>query len=228
MQSPILIILIVAAIITTVIGTAVKSSREEHAYSEGIAIWIAVALVSLITAGTDWQKDRQMQALNARKSEIEVKVIRGGEQLTCFNHEVVVGDVLLLFTGDKVVADGYCLESNLMVLDEASLTGEPDPVKKDASDPWLRSGTQVTEGSGRMLVLAVGDASEWGKTMALIRVKPVKTPLQVKLDVLVIAMGKLGVTVAVLAFIALMIRWIVDSGGWPWSDFVEGPIGYFI
>ncbi len=55
------------------------------------------------------------------------------------------------------------------MVDEASLTGESDPIKKSpGSEPWCRSGTAVSEGSGHMLVTAVGVQSEWGKTMALV------------------------------------------------------------
>jgi hypothetical protein len=95
-------------------------------------------------AFNDWNKDRQFQKLNAQKDIIEVKVVRGGQQLTIPNHEVVVGDVMLLDTGDKIVADGHTIETHGMVVDEASLTGESDPVKKGQEfDPWVRSGTQV-------------------------------------------------------------------------------------
>uniref|UniRef100_A0A1D2A822 Calcium-transporting ATPase n=2 Tax=Auxenochlorella protothecoides TaxID=3075 RepID=A0A1D2A822_AUXPR len=228
LKNPVLIILTVAAVICTVIGSAVESARNKHAYVEGIAIAASVFIVSIVGALTDWQKDRQMQVLNARKSVIEIKVLRGGHQCLCLNTEVVVGDIVLLHTGDKLVADGYCLESNALVIDEASLTGEADPVRKGPADPWIRSGTQVNEGSGSMLVLAVGEASEWGKTMALVQTKTGKTPLQEKLDLLVIAIGKLGVIISLVCFLVLMIRWIVDNGGFPLDLFAEGPLEYFI
>ncbi len=61
------------------------------------------------------------------------------------NTEVVVGDVMFLDTGDKVIADGIVIDSQGLVLDEASLTGESDPIKKNPdSDPWVRSGTTVS------------------------------------------------------------------------------------
>lgn len=61
-------------------------------------------------AFNDWNKDRQFQKLNAQKDIIEVKVQRGGQTMTVRNYELVVGDVMLLDTGDKVVADGYTIE----------------------------------------------------------------------------------------------------------------------
>lgn len=57
--------------------------------------------------------------------------------------KVVVGDVVILDTGDKIIADGLAFEENNLVVDEASLTGESEPVKKTEEDCWCRSGTRV-------------------------------------------------------------------------------------
>ena len=92
------------------LGAAVPEERAHSAWSEGVAIWVAVLVVSLVGAFNDWNKDRQFQKLNAQKDVIEVKVMRGGAQLTVPNSQVVVGDVMLLDTGDKIVADGFALE----------------------------------------------------------------------------------------------------------------------
>lgn len=80
---------------------------------------------------------------------------------------------------------------------------------------------QVTEGSGRMLVTAVGEQSEWGRTMALVVGEAADTPLQEKLAVLATAIGKLGLTVAVICFVVLMVRCVFALflflffwGGW--------------
>ena len=84
----------------------------------------------------------------------------------------------------QIVGDGVAFASQGLVVDEASLTGESDPIKKNlAQDPWVRSGTQVSEGSGKVLTLAVGPNSEWGKTMALMEgAGDEQTPLQDKLE----------------------------------------------
>jgi Ca2+-transporting ATPase len=232
LRDPTLIMLMAAALISTVLGVAVPAEREDSAWSEGVAIWVAVLVVSLVGAFNDWNKDRQFQKLNAQKDIIEVKVIRGGQQQTVPNYEVVVGDLMLLDTGDKIIADGFVVETHGLVVDEASLTGESDPVKKGPADagmePWVRSGTQVTEGSGRMLVVAVGEHSEWGRTMALVVGEVGETPLQEKLGWLATAIGKLGFIAAVISFFVLLIRWIIVEGGFPMSKFAEGPLEFFI
>jgi len=95
--------------------------------------------------GNDYQKDLQFRKINSQKNSIEVAVVRGGKQTMVKNTDIVVGDLMLLNTGDKVVADGLITESFGLVIDEASLTGESDPMHKDKDkDPWCRSGTQVT------------------------------------------------------------------------------------
>ena len=95
-------------------------------------------------AGNDYQKDRQFRELNAKKDELKIKVVRDGTEFLIPNTEVVVGDLLKLETGDKIAADGLCVESHNLVVDEASLTGESDPLKKGFEDPFVRAGTQVS------------------------------------------------------------------------------------
>jgi P-type Ca2+ transporter type 2C len=95
-------------------------------------------------AGQDYSKELQFQKLNALKDVINVKVVRDGKQEVIPNTAVVVGDVMFLDTGDKIVADGVMFAVQGLVVDEASLTGESDPIKKDpAGDLWVRSGTTV-------------------------------------------------------------------------------------
>lgn len=229
LKDPILVLLMAAALVSTVLGAAIPEEREQAAWSEGIAIWVAVLVVSLVSSGNDYQKDLQFRKLNAQKERVMIKVLRGGVDMLVLNTELVVGDVVRLITGDKVAADGVVLASQGLVIDEASLTGESDPIKKSAEkDPWIRCGTQVSEGSGSMLVTAVGVHSEWGRTMALVVGEAGDTPLQQALTVLAQAVGKVGLGVGVLCFVVLLIRWIVENRGFPLAQFSEGPLRFFI
>ncbi|CAK0781476.1 hypothetical protein CVIRNUC_005383 [Coccomyxa viridis] len=213
LSDKVLIVLMVAATISTVIGAALPSERAQSGWTEGVAIWVAVIIVSLVASGNDYQKERQFKKINSQKDSIEVPAVRSGKQIVLKNTDVLVGDVLLLNTGDKVIADGLVIESFGLVIDEASLTGESDPMHKGPKDPWCRSGTQVTEGSGRMLVVAVGAESEWGRTMALVATEAQPTPLQDALSVLATAIGKIGLTVGVVCFVVLFVRWLVQNKG---------------
>ncbi|PNW87451.1 hypothetical protein CHLRE_02g145100v5 [Chlamydomonas reinhardtii] len=230
-KDPMIVILLIVAIITIVLGAAVPEQRAHQGWSEGLAVLGTALIVVFIGAGQDYSKERQFQKLNALKDNIEVKVTRGGKQVLVPNTEIVVGDVMFLDTGDKVIADGVVIDSQGIVLDEASLTGESDPIKKDAvSDPWIRSGTTVNEGSGHMLVVAVGVNSEWGKTMALVsEAGDDETPLQEQLTDVAAKVSKMGVLVAVVCFLALLIKWLIVTGGGDASKINDnGPLQFLL
>ncbi|EFJ50671.1 hypothetical protein VOLCADRAFT_88435 [Volvox carteri f. nagariensis] len=231
LQDPVIIILIIAALVSTILGAAIAEQRKHGEWIEGVAIWVAIIIVVSVSAGNDYQKDRQFRKLNAQKDKIMVKVVRGGHTELIENTQLVVGDVYLLDTGDKVVADGICFDSQGLVVDEASLTGESDPIKKNPEDDcWVRSGTQVTEGSGKLLIVAVGENSEWGKTMALVgEAGDDETPLQVKLTWVASTVGKVGFAVAICCFAALLIKWCVVNKGFPVKKINQnGPIQFFL
>ncbi|BDA43546.1 probable calcium-transporting ATPase 11, plasma membrane-t [Coccomyxa sp. Obi] len=228
LSDKILILLMVAATISTVLGAALPEERANSGWTEGVAIWVAVIVVSFVATGNDYQKDLQFRKINSQKNSIEVAVVRGGKQAMVKNTDIVVGDIMLLNTGDKIVADGIVTDSHGLVIDEASLTGESDPMHKGDKDCWVRSGTQVTEGSGKMLVVAVGTDSEWGRTMALVATEASPTPLQDSLGVLATAIGKIGLTVGIVCFVVLFVRWLIQNRGFPVDQISEGPLAFFI
>lgn len=90
-----------AALVSTVLGAAIPEEREQAAWSEGIAIWVAVLVVSLVSSGNDYQKDLQFRKLNAQKEKVMIKVLRGGVDMLVLNTELVVGDVVRLITGKQ-------------------------------------------------------------------------------------------------------------------------------
>eukprot|EP01018_Ginkgo_biloba_P022006 Gb_20091 [translate_table: standard] len=111
-----------------------------------------------------------------------------------------------------VPADGLLLKGHSMVVDESSMTGESDPVPKNEERPFFLSGCKVLDGFGDMLVIAVGMKTEWGKVMAtLSEDNDEETPLQVRLNHLATTIGKIGMTVAVLVFLILIIRFLANE-----------------
>lgn len=151
-------------------SSGVIVSESHSNWIEGAAIMVSVVLVVLITAYNDHKKENQFQALKDRiDKEVKCSVIRSGQPLQVLVSELVIGDVCQVKYGDLIPADGIIVASNDLEMDESSLTGESDYVKKDsANNPLIFSGTHVMEGSGRMVVTAVGVDSEAGNIMKML------------------------------------------------------------
>jgi len=130
-----LIILMIAAVVSIGIGIYqhYQVGREDSlgSWVEGIAILMAVIVVALVNSGNDWQKEKQFRKLNAKKDDREVQVVRNGIQQQLSIFEVVVGDLLMLTTGEVVPADGVLVETHSLKCDESGLTGENMSIKKN-------------------------------------------------------------------------------------------------
>lgn len=172
-QDTTLIILIAAAILSLVLPFVMpgKSNKVDtrSEWIEGVAIFVAVLVVVLVTAGNNYSKEKQFRGLqNSVKQEQRISVVRSGQSQQIPVIDLVVGDVCLIKYGDRVPADGVVLQCNDLKIDEASLTGETDLVRKGIDiDPCLLSTTQVMEGSGKILITAVGINSQTGTIMKL-------------------------------------------------------------
>ncbi|XP_059609751.1 plasma membrane calcium-transporting ATPase 1 isoform X5 [Phlebotomus argentipes] len=149
---------------------AIADEEDHHGWIEGLAILISVIVVVLVTAFNDYSKERQFRGLQSRiEGEHKFSVIRGGEVRQISVGDIVVGDICQIKYGDLLPADGVLIQSNDLKIDESSLTGESDHVKKGENyDPMVLSGTHVMEGSGKMLVTAVGVNSQAGIIFTLL------------------------------------------------------------
>ncbi|XP_046481662.1 plasma membrane calcium-transporting ATPase 2 isoform X7 [Neodiprion pinetum] len=152
------------------IGPKVDDAEGQHGWIEGLAILISVIVVVFVTAFNDYSKERQFRGLQSRiEGEHKFSVIRQGEVKQISVSDIVVGDICQVKYGDLLPADGILIQSNDVKVDESSLTGESDHVKKGESfDPMMLSGTHVMEGSGKMLVTAVGVNSQAGIIFTLL------------------------------------------------------------
>ncbi|XP_025830660.1 plasma membrane calcium-transporting ATPase 2 isoform X5 [Agrilus planipennis] len=181
LQDITLIILEVAAIVSLALSFYHPAAEEDesipfdddetsHGWIEGLAILISVIVVVLVTAFNDYTKERQFRGLQSRiEGEHKFAVIRHAEVIQIPVSEIVVGDICQIKYGDLLPADGILIQSNDLKVDESSLTGESDHVKKGESfDPMVLSGTHVMEGSGKMLVTAVGVNSQAGIIFTLL------------------------------------------------------------
>ncbi|KAI5288740.1 plasma membrane calcium, partial [Ascosphaera aggregata] len=232
----IIILLTIAAIISLSLGIYEAVSGGSSAdWIEGVAIVVAILIVTLVTAANDWQKERQFVTLNKRKSDREVKAIRSGKSVLISIFDVTVGDIVHLEPGDAIPADGILLTGHGVKCDESSATGESDMMKKTPGqevwdhimdgtvtkkdDPFIISGSTVLEGVGTFLVTSVGPNSSYGKIMLSLQTPNDPTPLQVKLSKLADYIGYLGTAAAVVLFLVLFIRFLVQLP----NDGMSGP-----
>ncbi|XP_041748199.1 plasma membrane calcium-transporting ATPase 1 isoform X3 [Coregonus clupeaformis] len=152
-------------------ASGVEDEGEAQAgWIEGAAILFSVAIVVLVTAFNDWSKEKQFRGLQSRiEQEQKFTVIRKGQVIQIPVSELVTGDIAQIKYGDLLPADGILIQGNDLKIDESSLTGESDQVRKSLEkDPMLLSGTHVMEGSGRMVVSAVGLNSQTGIIFTLL------------------------------------------------------------
>ncbi|EDV45252.2 plasma membrane calcium-transporting ATPase 2 isoform X6 [Drosophila erecta] len=179
LQDVTLIILEVAALVSLGLSfykpadedaPVLQEEEEHHGWIEGLAILISVIVVVIVTAFNDYSKERQFRGLQNRiEGEHKFSVIRGGEVCQISVGDILVGDIAQVKYGDLLPADGCLIQSNDLKVDESSLTGESDHVKKGPDvDPMVLSGTHVMEGSGKMVVTAVGVNSQAGIIFTLL------------------------------------------------------------
>lgn len=221
-KEPMLILLLVAAFITLAVNI-VNYVTEGHAdFVEVVGIFVAILLSVVITVVMEGRSAKAFEALSAITRDTKVKVIRDGKTQYILHDQVVTGDIVLIETGDKIPADGRLIESTALRADESSLTGESAPVAKDADAVlesektpvaerinMLYSGCFITGGSGKMVVTAVGDATEFGKiAQELSSTAKTSTPLQEKMARLGKFIAVLGAAVSLVVFLIQLITFL--------------------
>lgn len=210
-EDPVVRVLLVAALFSLLI------SIVENEYAETIGIIMAILLATGIGFFFEYDAGKKFDLLNAVNEETLVKVIRNGRVQEIPRKEVVVGDIVLLETGEEVPADGALLEAISLQVNESNLTGEPvvskttveadfDEEATYASNHILR-GTTIVDGHGSMCVEAVGDATEIGKVARQSTEQSTEpTPLNIQLTKLANLIGKIGFSVAGLAFLIFFVK----------------------
>ncbi|KAE8694827.1 putative calcium-transporting ATPase 4, plasma membrane-type [Hibiscus syriacus] len=179
-----LIVLMVCAVVS--IGAGIATEGWPSGLYDGLGIVLCIFLVVLVTAISDYKQSLQFRDLDKEKKNI--------------------------FVQDQVPADGVLISGYSLSIDESSLSGESEPVNVTQQMPFLLAGTKVQDGSGKMLVTTVGMRTEWGRLMVTLSEGGVdETPLQVKLNGVATVIGKIGLVFAVLTFLVLMIRFIVEK-----------------
>lgn len=210
-EDPVVRVLLVAAVFSLII------SIIENEYAETIGIIAAILLATGIGFFFEYDASRKFDLLNAVNEETLVKVIRNGKIHEVPRKDVVVGDIVVLETGEEIPADGELIEAISLQVNESNLTGEPvinktvvesefDEEATYASNRVMR-GTTVVDGHGTMKVLRVGDATEIGKVARQSTEQNLEpTPLNIQLTKLAKLIGKIGFTVAGATFVIFVSK----------------------
>lgn len=224
-QDFVLIMLIVLGIISIVVEVARHYGECTTCWIEGAAILITVCFVVLLTAGIDYAKQFAFMRLSKSLKDTNTKsVIRDGKQISVTDDDIVVGDILSVNSHNLATIPADCVllgPPGDLKMNESSLTGESHAISKHPGDVVL-SGTNAVEGSGKMVVIAVGTNSVAGKIKARVYesedhqdeldAEDEKSPLFVKLESLAKLIGMAGSVAATAAFVGSCIIGLIIEG----------------
>ncbi len=241
-EDPIIRILLIAWVLSMVISCVHCWGPEKAGFSaflEPIGIFFAIVLASGIGFIFEVKAARAFEVLNSVNDDVMVTVKRDGKVQEISRKEVVVGDIVILNTGDEVPADGVLLQAQSLQINESTLTGEPMIAKTTVeadfddeatypSNKVLRS-TTVVDGNGIMRVELVGDATEYGKVNQGAQIENgIDTPLQVQLKRLAGVISKLGYAAAGITFLLLSFKTFFSGGDMSTMDIVSSMLHNFM
>ena len=220
-------ILIVCAIVQIVLGCTLSDDPSKD-WIDGVSIIVAILVVVLVGSITNYQKETKFHELNEVQSEgTKYNIIRKGTPKEYISDDILVGDLIMINYGDIMPVDLLLIEGNGIKMDESALTGESDAMKKEPfhkcielqekgetklPSPLILSGTNCIEGSGKAIVLAVGEHSQKGMIRRTIdnAQEKSKTPLEEKLDKIAGMIGYFGLGAGIVTLVALFIRFGVS------------------
>ncbi|CAI5457928.1 unnamed protein product [Closterium sp. Yama58-4] len=199
MQDTLVQILFVCAIASIAVSIPTEGSLE--GLYDGLGIFIALFLIITVAAISNYRQALQFQKLNREKQKIQIEVTRSGRRCKVWIDDLVVGDIIHLSTGDHM--------------------------HKDEANPFILAGCTIMDGFGEMMVTAVGMRTEWGKVLATITEDSDEpTPLQVRLTKVAELLGIMGITVGVLIFLILSIRYLVTDADF--SNFTASDVSVLL
>ena len=230
---PLIIILLIAGALSIGISCYEYFSLDQGAgvFFEPIGIFIAILLATGLAFIFELKADKEFALLNQVSDDEPVQVIRNGNAMQIAKKDVVVGDIVILNTGEEVPADGELLEAVMLNIDESTLTGEPichkttdsAQLDKDATFPSNHAmrGTKIMEGHGVMRVFAVGDKTENGKVFEAAQIDDsVKTPLNEQLDGLGKLITKVSYGFAAAIIIGRIVMYFINVPEFDWIPFL--------
>ena len=236
-RDPLIIILMAAGVLSICISCYEFWGLGEGAgvFFEPAGIFMAIILATGLAFIFEAKADREFALLNQVNDEEPVQVVRGGMVIQIPKKDVVVGDIVILNTGEEVPADGELLDAVMLNIDESTLTGEPvchkstDPSEFDSEATFpsnhVMRGTKIMEGHGVMRVLAVGDSTENGKVFEASQIdNSVKTPLDEQFDSLGALIAKISYVFAAAIIGGRVLMYFINVPEFEWVSF----LAYFL
>ena len=241
-EDPIIRILLVAWVLSMVIAGVHCWGPEAAglaAFLEPLGIFFAIMLASCVGFFFEVKANRAFDVLNTVNDDILVTVVRNGKITEVPRKDIVVGDIVMLGTGDEIPADGHLLEAVSLQVNESTLTGEPmigkttNPADFDEEATYpsnvVMRGTTVVDGHGVMQVEKVGDATGYGKVYEGSQIENnIDTPLQIQLKGLANVISKAGYTIAVLTFVALTAKLILAGQEYSVMEWISHLLNFFM
>lgn len=233
-SDPLIIILLVAGAFSILISVYEYFGLDQggQVFFEPIGIFMAILLATGLGFLFEYKAGKEFDILNKVNDDEPVEVIRDGNFKEIPKREVVVGDIVVLSTGQEIPADGTLLEAVSLNVDESTLTGEPmchktvdpedfDPQATFPSNQVMR-GTKVMEGHGLMEVTAVGDKTENGKVFTASQIdNSVKTPLNIQLDRLGKMIAWFSYAIGALIVVGRILMYFLSlEGDFQWVPFL--------
>ena len=234
-KDPLIIILLVALALSVGIAIYEAYIDADHSFKpffEPVGIFAAIFLATGLSFWFEMKANKEFAVLNQVNDEEPVQVWRNGAITQIPRKDIVVGDIVVVNTGDEIPADGTLLEATSMNVDESSLTGEPSCMKttnESLFDPEatyrsnaLMRGTKVMEGHGVFEVTAVGDKTENGKVFKESQIdNSVKTPLNEQLDRLGRLVSISSYVIAAIIVAGRMVMYFTHNAEFEWLGFVQ-------
>lgn len=204
------------SVFVAVLGVAAAISLLSHEVLDAAIIAAIIIVNAIIFYSQQYATNRVLRSLR-RHSVSKTKVIRNETTIEISSLDIVPGDILLLAEGERIAADGRLIHVENLQVNEASLTGESLPIHKHAStltqthpiyeqDNMAFQGTYVVAGTGRLVVVATGNRTEFGKIAQLAAKDQTKSPVQERIDKLIGMLVKAIATAALAVFILSLVR----------------------
>ena len=222
-RDPLIIILLIAGALSILISCYEYFGLGDGptVFFEPVGIFVAIMLATGLSFYFEYQADKEFAILNKVNDDEPVEVIRDSNTTLIPRREVVVGDIVIVNTGEEIPADGELIEATLLNVDESTLTGEPMCAKTTVASEFdsqatfpsnhVMKGTKVMEGHGVMRVIAIGDHTEQGKVFEAVQIdNSVKTPLDEQLDGLGRLVAKLSYCVGTGIIIGRILMYFLS------------------